>query len=161
MVSFLIVLGSIFGALFLAVFLLKRRLGILGLALAAGSILATLWVGSLTPVVAEAGIVIIRPPLSSLVAATLILLPAFLLFFSGASVKGKVQRSMSALIFSALAIAFLLDSLGSALVIDTTSKPIYDSLVEYKPIIITVGLALSLLDLIVGKKIWRERDSKH
>src|SRR5919202_2775790 len=115
-VSFLIVLGSIFGALFLAVFLLKRRLGILGLALAAGSILATLWVGSLTPVVAEAGIVIIRPPLSSLVAATLILLPAFLLFFSGASVKGKVQRSMSALIFSALAIAFLLDSLGSALV---------------------------------------------
>lgn len=160
-VSFLVVLGIIFGALFLAVFLMKRRLGLLGLALAAGSILSSMWVGDLTPLVAEAGFVIIRPPLSSIVATMLILLPATLVFFSGAGVKGKIVRFISALVFASLAVAFLLEPLRAALVIDATAKPFYNLLVQYQAVIITVGLGLSLLDLMFGKKLGREREARH
>ncbi len=160
--SFLIVAGVIFGALLLAAYTTKRRLGLLGLALAAGSIFAALWTNDLTPIVAKAGIEIIRPPLSSVVASLLILLPAVLLFFSGATVKGKLLRLLSSAIFAILAVAFLIEPLGAALVVDDTAKPIYELLGQYHGVIITVGLALSVADLMLGnKKIRREKESKH
>lgn len=159
--SYLIVVGIVFAALFLTAYVTKRRLGMLGLALAAGSILASLWVGDLTPLVAQAGVEIIRPPLSSLVASLLVLLPPILLFFSGASTKGMILRIVGSLVFAALAIAFLLEPLDAALVIDSTSKPIHELLVHYKPIIVTIGLLLSILDLMLGKKLGHERMPKH
>lgn len=159
--SYLIVIGVIFGALFLTAYLTKRRVGILGLALAAGSILAGLWAGDVTPIVAQAGVEIIRPPLSSLVATTLILLPPIILFFSGASVKGRVLRLVSSLVFAALAVALLLEPLDAALIVDATSKPIHELLIQYKPIVITSGLILSVLDLMLGKKLGREKASRH
>ncbi|HEU5121886.1 MAG TPA: hypothetical protein VFT59_03490, partial [Candidatus Saccharimonadales bacterium] len=100
--SYLIVIGIIFAALFSTAYLTKRRVGVLGLALAAGSIIASLWVRDLTPLVAQAGVEVIRPPLSSIVAVVLILLPSVLLFFSGASVKEKLPRAVSALVFAVL-----------------------------------------------------------
>lgn len=158
--SFLIVVGIFFASLFLIVYLTKRRLGLLGLALAAGSILASLWVGDLTPLVAQAGIEIVRPPLSSLVAAILIFLPVIILFFQGKTVKGQLWRIGSAAVFGVLAIALLLDPIGAALVVDEKSKPIYDFLVQYKSVIITAGLTLSIIDLMLGSSR-RQKEPKH
>lgn len=149
--SFLIIFLIIILALFVPAYLTKRRFGVLGLALAAGAILSSLWVGNLTPIIANTGVTMVQPPLESMVSAGLILLPAILLLFSGPVYKGKVQRIVGALLFTVLATALLLTPLGSALVIDDTAKPIYEAFVQYRPIIITFALVYALTDLLLTK----------
>jgi hypothetical protein len=75
--TFLIVLGIYFAALFLVGWMSRRSMGFPALTLAAGALIADLWTDSLTPVVAQSGLVIVKPPLESLVAIVLTLLPAF------------------------------------------------------------------------------------
>src|SRR5258708_6096136 len=111
--SFLVIFLVIIGALFLTAFLTKRRFGVLGLALAAGAMLSTLWVGDLTPIIASAGIILVRPPLESVVSAGLILLPAVLLLSSGSTYKSMLQRVIGAALFAMLATSLLLEPLGS------------------------------------------------
>jgi len=121
------------------------------LALAAGAMLSTLWVGDLTPIVASVGIIIVKPPLSSIVSATLILLPAVLLLTSGPAYKSMPQRIIGASAFAALATSLLLEPLGSALVIDSVGKPVYDFFVQNRIVIITICLILAIFDLLVAK----------
>lgn len=149
--SFLIIFLLVIGALFATAFLTKRRFGVLGLALTAGALLSTLWVGDLTPVIAEAGFVLVKPPLSSVVSAGLILLPAVLLLASGPTYKVLPQRLIGAVAFAVLAIALLLEPLGSALVIDDIGKPVYEFFVQNKASIITVCLVFALFDLLMTK----------
>jgi hypothetical protein len=149
--TFLVILAVIILALFGLVFFTRRRMGVLGLALAAGAMLATMWVGELTPIIASAGVVIIQPPLESLVSSFLILLPAILLLSNGAKYTNPSQRIIGATTFALLAIALLLPSIGSALVIDDTGRPIYDFFDHYRTLIVTVGLTLSILDIISTK----------
>jgi hypothetical protein len=139
------------GVLFAVSFLTKRRFGVLGLALAAGAMLSNLWVGDLTPIIANAGIVIVKPPLDSLVSAGLILIPALLLLSSGPSYKTMRQRIIGSVAFAVLAVALLLGPLESALVIDGIGKAVYDFFTRYRAIIITAGLVLAVLDLLIAK----------
>lgn len=156
--SFVTIFLILIGALFALAFGTKRRFGVLGLALAAGAMLSTLWVGNLTPIIASAGIVLIKPPLESVVSALLILLPALLLLSSGPVYKTMRQRIIGATAFATLAIALLLEPLGSALVIDNTGKPVYDFFIHYKAIIVTVGLVLAIFDLLATKSSKARKD---
>lgn len=149
--SFVVIFLLIIVALFALAFFTKRRFGVLGLALSAGAMLSSLWVGELTPVIANAGIIIVKPPLESVVAAGLILLPAVVLFSSGPSYKGMIQRVIGAAAFAVLAVALLLEPLGSALVIQDVGKPVYEFFVQYKATIVTVCLVIAILDLLVAK----------
>jgi hypothetical protein len=149
--SFLMIFIVIIVLLFVLAFITKRRFGVLGLALAAGAMLSELWVGNLTPIIANAGLVLVQPPLESVVSAGLILLPAILLLFSGPVYKGKPQRIAGAAAFAVLATALLLPPLGSALVIDDTARPVYEFFVQYRPVIITVALVYALGDLLITK----------
>lgn len=146
-VIFLIVIASLFGLAFFT----KRRFGVLGLALAAGTILAGFWVDDLTPLIAQAGFVLVKPPLHSLVTAGLTLLPAVLLLFSGPTYKSMPQRIGGALAFAVLATALLLDPLGSALIIDGVGKSVYDYMVMHKTLFITIGLVLAVLDVFLTR----------
>jgi hypothetical protein len=150
-VSFLVIFLIVIGVLFAASFLTKRRFGVLGLALAAGAMLSSLWVGDLTPIIASAGFVIVKPPLSSLVSAGLILAPALVLLSSGPTYKNMRQRIVGAAAFAVLATSLLLEPLGTALVIDHIGKPVYDFFVKYHAAIVTVALVLAVLDLLVTK----------
>ena len=151
--SSLVILIALFVVSFVLVFLTKRRFGVLGLALAAGAILAELWVGDLTPLVAQAGIQTVRPPLESVVAAAVTVVPALLLLFSGPTYRSLMWRVISGLVFAALVIAFLLDPLGSSLVIDGPGKHVYDLFVHNRTAIISAGLILSLLDAFATKSV--------
>lgn len=146
--SFLVVMAIIVAALFACVYFTRRRLGVLGLALATGAILSNLWVGDLTPLVAQAGIEIVRPPLSSVVATVLTLLPAIILLFGGPSYKTGWQRMLGSLLFAVLSVTLLLQPLAVALVIDESGKPLYEFLKQYQNIFITVGLGFAILDLL-------------
>jgi hypothetical protein len=159
-VSFVVIFLIVIAALFAVAFFTKRRFGVLGLALAAGAMLSTMWSGDLTPLIINAGFVVVKPPLSSLVSAALILLPAVLLLTSGPTYKSMPQRVIGAVAFAALAIALLLEPLGSALVMDSVGKPVYDFFVQYRPLIVTAGLALAVFDLLTTKTPRRHNKEK-
>jgi hypothetical protein len=149
--SFLVIFLIIIGLLFTMAFITKRRFGVLGLALTAGAMLSTLWVGDLAPIIAGAGFVIVKPPLNSLVSAGLILSPALLLLSSGPTYKTMRQRVIGAAAFAILATSLLLEPLGSALVIEGVGRVVYEFFVKYHASIVTAGLVLALLDLLVTK----------
>ena len=146
-----IVVGIILVVLFALVYFTKRRFGVLGLALAAGATLSTLWASDVTPLVQNAGFVIAAPPMESVMAAALILLPAVILLFSGPAYHSKTQRSVGAVAFAVLAAAFLLDPLGDALVLTGDSRQVYDALTDNRVYIITAGIIFALFDLLTAK----------
>lgn len=149
--TFLVIFCLIIAALFALVFFSKRRVGVAGLALAAGAMLASMWVGDVTPLIAQAGIVIVKPPLESVVTVVLTLLPAILVLFTGATYKSMVQRVIGSALFALFAVALLLPSIGASLVIDATGKPIFDFFTEYRTLLVTIGLVFSVLDIIFVK----------
>jgi hypothetical protein len=139
--SFLVIFLIVIGLLFATSFFTRRRFGVLG----------SLWVKDLTPVIASAGFVIVKPPLTSLVSAALILAPALLLLSSGPTYKSMIQRVVGAVAFAILATSLLIGPLGSALVVEGVGKNVYDFLVQYHASIVTIGLVLAVLDLLVTK----------
>ena len=157
-IVFVVVLALLFGLAYFT----KRKFGALGLALAAGSILSELWADKLTPLVAEAGLSVARPPLITIVSVALVLLPAIVLLFSGPSYREAPLRLVGATLFAALAFALLIEPLGSALVLQGQGKVIYDFFAENQVYIVTIGLILAVLDLVAthtGRRY--PRSSKH
>ncbi len=156
-IVFLIVTALLFGLAFLT----KRRFGVLGLALAAGAMLSDLWAQALTPVIEQTGVMVERPPLATLVAIGLVLLPAIVLLFSGPSYRDMHLRVTGAVCFAVLAIALLVEPLGSALVLTGESKLVYDFFVNNRVYIVTAGLVLALLDVLATHTGHIGRRSKH
>lgn len=135
--------------LFVLAYITKRRFGVLGLALAAGAMLSNLWTGTLTPVVERAGVVSDNPPLQTIVAVTLVLLPAIALLFSGPSYKNSSLRLVGSLSFAFLASVFLIEPVGAAFILTEQNKDIYEWLVENRVYIVTVGLIAAVVDLLL------------
>lgn len=156
---FIIVLGLLFGLAFLT----KRRFGVLGLALAAGAMLSTLWAEALTPIIDEAGLGISSDvlPLPTLVAVALVLLPSVALLFSGPSYHSLIMRIGGAFSYAALALALLVEPLGSALILDGASIDVYQFFVDNRVYIVTVGLILALFDILSTRTSKHHRSSKH
>jgi len=144
--------------LFLLAFFTRRRFGVLGLALAAGSMLSELWAAQLTPVVRDAGLVVQSPPLLTLVSVVLVLLPAVLLLFSGPSYRDMPMRVIGAFLFAALAFALLIEPLGSGLVLQDEGRTVYEFFDTNRVYIVTIGLVLALVDLL---SVHTRRPSRH
>lgn len=144
--------------LFALAYFTKRRFGVLGLALAAGSMLSNLWAAKLTPIVRDAGLVIQNPPLITVVSVMLVLLPAIVLLFSGPSYHKIHQRIIGALLFAVLAAALLVEPLSSAMVLIGDGKQVYEFVNDNRVYIITVGLVIALIDLL---SVHSTRRGKH
>lgn len=147
----LIVIAILLLGLFALAYFTKRRFGVLGLALCAGSLLSASWAATLTPLIAEQGIVLIAPPLSAVVAAALVLLPPVLLFFSGPTYSKQLGRIGGAAMFAVLALVFLLKPLGVSLLLDETSMRIINTLNDNSNLIIVIGIAIALADILVTR----------
>ena len=146
--SVAVVLAIILALLFAMTYFTRRRFGVLGLALAAGSTLSSLWANDLTPWVQGAGIEIVAPPLASVVAAAIVLLPAVVLLFSGPTYKKMIDRVVGAAAFSLLALAFLLPILGDTLALVGDGKQVFDFVAKYRLWIVTGGLLFAIFDLL-------------
>lgn len=144
-VGLFIVLGVI---LFGLAFMTRRRFGVLGLALAAGSLLSSMWATLLISMIESANAELSGIAIAGYVAAGLVLLPAILLLFSGPSYTGRHGRLTGALLFAAFALILVAEPLGSALVLDDTGRAVYGFLQQYQAYIVTVGVALAVLDLL-------------
>jgi len=155
--NIVIVVAAIIAVLFAMTYVTRRRFGVLGLGLCAGYLISEMWTGQVTPFVRGAGFDLFVPPLSSVVAACLVLLPAVLLLVNGPTYHSKTKRLIGAAIFALLATSFLLGPLGDALKLDSTGKTIYRILVDNKTIIITAGIGYALYDVITLRTPKKER----
>lgn len=156
-----IVFIIVIALLFIVAFLTKRRFGVLGLALAAGSMLSGLWAETLTPLIAETGVQVDTPPLITLVSVLLVLLPAVILLFGGPTYKEITQRLIGAGLFAALAFALLIEPLGSALVLQGFGRDLYEFFYQYRVYIVTIGLVIALLDILVTRTSKHHKRSSH
>ena len=100
--------------LFVSAYLTRRRFGLLGLALAAGSILSGIWGYDAGFIASGLGF-----PTGSLTTAVtlaiIVLLPAGVLLFHGYTYKTFIGRIVGAALFTLLALAFLIEPLGHVL----------------------------------------------
>jgi len=158
----IVIFAALALTLFIAAFIAKRRFGLLGLALAAGSILSGIWSYDAGLLVGALGIFPTSPLTTAVTLALIVLLPAVLLLFHGYTYKGAIGRIFGALLFTLLAMAFLVEPLGFALTLEGAGADAYRWLVEYKEVIISVGLVLAVVDLFLTKPARRsEKKGKH
>ncbi len=149
--NFAIILGTIAASLFVAAYFTRRRFGVLGLALCAGALLSTMWADDVTPLIREAGVQLLSPPLASVVAAGLVLLPAIIMLFKGVTYSKKLPRFIGALAFTLLAAALLLQPLHNGLVLDSSGEQIYKLLSDNRNAIVTTAIVYALFDLLIYK----------
>jgi len=157
----LLVLVVLFVALFVLSYLTKRRFGVLGLALCAGSLLSASWTSTLTPWVESQGVVFVSPPLSAVVSTLLILGPALLLLFSGPTYSSQVQRIAGAVAFSVLAFVFLLQPIGIAFVFDDSTSQVYNTVQQSSNLLIVLGILAALGDILITRTPHHSKKSSH
>lgn len=145
------VFAGVFLVLFALAYVSKRKFGLLGLALTAGATLSTLWSYEASLLVSGLGFVPNGPVASAISLSAVVLLPPILLLFHGYSYKGKFARVVGSLLFATLALAFLIEPIGYALVLDGQAAEYYKIALEYRSIVISVGVILAVVDLLLTK----------
>ena len=148
-------------ALFAAAFFSKRRFGLLGLALTAGATLSTLWSYDAGLIVSSTGLVPDGPITNAVALAVVVLLPAILLFFHGYSYKGMFGRVVGSLLFTALALAFLTEPIGSVIALSGISQDVYNFIVANKSTIISIGVIFAVIDLFFTKPPSKKERERH
>lgn len=137
-------------ALFTSAFITKRRFGLLGLALAAGSLLSGIW-GYEAGLVAGLFGFSDGPLTSAIVTSLMVLLPAGLLLFHGSTYKTLISRVVGAVLFTMLATALLVEPLGHVLTVQGPAESVYQWIVQNRESVIGVGLVIAIVDLFLTK----------
>ena len=141
----LIVIGIFFATLFATALLSKRRFGTLGLALAAGALLANYASRDTAQLLTALDIPV--SPFSETTAAAilLILLPALVLLFSGPSYVSRQQSILGALLFASMALLLLLRPLSTGL--DTEPfRDILQLVARYTNLLLALFISLAVAD---------------
>lgn len=148
--------------LWLLAFMTKRRFGVLGLALTAGALLSALWSRDMVAILDLFGVSFATLSTAGFVAIAIVLLPAFLLLFSGPSYKTIRARIIGASLFAVLAVTLIAVPLERAIPLDGLGKTIFELIDRYSVYIITGGVVLSLLDIIgIHATRGHEKKGKH
>jgi hypothetical protein len=139
----------IIAILFATSFFTKRRFGILGLALAAGSILSGFWLydGGLV-----AGLFNIpnSPYTTAAVSSIIILLPSIaIILFYGGKYKTMVGRVVGSILFAVLAMAFLFEPLSHTFTFSGPETIVMNAITANRQIIISLGLVAAVVDVVL------------
>lgn len=146
--------------LFGCAFFSKRRFGLLGLALTAGATLSTIWEHEAGLVLSGFGLLPQGPLASAITLSSVVLLPAVLLLFHGYTYKNTIGRVVGSLLFTILALAFLVGPIGYALVLEGAGAEVYRVFTDNKDLIISAGVVLAIFDLFLTKPAPRLDKSK-
>ena len=150
--TYLVLLAAYLIAFFVIAWASRRSMAVPALALTAGAVLAKMWTDSLTPLIASTGVIVIRPPLSSLVAVALTLLPALLVMARSHRVAQRHHGIVSSLVFAVLAVMLTYGAFVNAVVLDDGSQVFVTQLLAYDKIIITVAIVMALGEVLFYKK---------
>ncbi|MDK2899330.1 MAG: hypothetical protein PWQ10_517 [Patescibacteria group bacterium] len=132
--------------LFSVAFITKRRFGLLGLALSAGSLLNEIWSYKAVLVTSIIGV----PSnilTTTMVSVVIILLPACLLLIHGCAYRSHIGKVIGAGLFAILALTFLIEPLSHVFVPQGLVATGYYWLMNNQNAIIGIGLVLSIVDL--------------
>lgn len=146
----IVILSVTLLALFASAFFSRRRFGILGLGLVAGAVVSPIWGETVGYIISSIGIIPEGPFVSMTALSLLILLPAALFMFHGYTYKNIFGRIIGAFMFTVFAVAFLLGPVGEVLAITGPMAAAYEWLVSNRELIISAGIALSVIDLLVA-----------
>ena len=146
-------LGIITIVLFVLPFATRRRFGTLGLALAAGSLLSSLWSHDVTRLVNDMGVSLTAPPLESIVIVVLTVLPALLVLHGSPSYHSSIPRLLGSGLFAFMGIGLLLTPLEAGLIIEGSGRAVYDFLLQNQTIIVTIGLVAAVADIFFTKVV--------
>jgi len=156
-----VVFGIIGLALFVLAWLMNRRFGLLGLALAAGSLLSGIWAPFITSVIAESHYVQMGELTNAIILSAIVLAPAVLLLLHGSRYKSAFPRLVGAVMFGILALAFLVQPLGYVFPAGHgQAGAAYSWLVDNEKWVIGVGLILAVLDMFFTKPAAHHVDKK-
>lgn len=156
--TYLIVLGFYIAILWVLAWLSRRSMGMATIALAAGALLASIWTDSLTPIVASTGVVVIRPPLTSIVSVVITLLPAILILFRAPRIRSHSHSVISAFFFALLAAMLTYGAFSNAVILDEASKQYVREIVQYQNIVITIGVCVGIIEVLLFHKPRRYHD---
>jgi hypothetical protein len=149
----IVILIFLIVTLYVGAFLSKRRFGLIGLGLAAGAIISPIWGETAGYVISATGLVSDSMLVNTVALSMLILLPAVLFMFNGHSYKYLVERILGSLLFTILAAAFLIGPIGAAYTFTGPIEGMYSWLVVNKELIIGVGVALAVVDLMIARPV--------
>ena len=149
----ILIYGFIIFALFAASFVSKRRFGLLGLALSAGSLLSSIWSYDAGLVASFVGIP--STQLTSAVVSLLItILPAAILMLHGRTYNTSIGRIIGSALFSLLAFAFLIEPLGNIFIAPQgVGADVFNWIVANRTVIIGVGLIVAIAELFITKSV--------
>ncbi|HEX6461899.1 MAG TPA: hypothetical protein VFZ58_01350 [Candidatus Saccharimonadales bacterium] len=145
------VLAIAFALLFLLAFATKRRFGVLGLGLTAGALLSEYWTGGASSLLQQQGVELTVPPLESVVAIALTLLPVLILFSSGPSYHQKPQQLVGSLLFAAMAFLILFPILESIFVIEPNMQSAISAINTYGTSLLALLIVLAIADTALAK----------
>ncbi len=143
----MIMLVAIAVILFLLAFITKRRFGVLGLALCAGSLLATALTADLAGLMTSQNISL--QPLSDMTLASilLIMLPSLLLLFAGPKYVSRRGVIIGSLGYALLAILLLLGPLSQSLSFDTAARDMLQQVARYESTLIAIAVVFAVIDM--------------
>ena len=150
--TYLIMLAIYVGVLFLVAWTSRRTMGVPTIAIAAGALMADLWTNSLTPFVAQTGIVIVSPPLASIVSIALTLLPALLVMFRSQKVSSHYRSIIGSLVFAILGAMLTYGAFSNAVVLDDASKQYVLEIVKYQNAVVTACILLAIVEVLFYRK---------
>jgi hypothetical protein len=136
--------------LFAVSFISKRHFGLLGLALAAGSVLSGIW-GYDAGLIASGFGISSALVASSIGSSLVVLLPALVLLFYGEKHKTLTVRIIGSGLFTLLALAFLIDPLSKVMTIQGLGANAYNWLIDNRSMIIGIGLIVAIIDLLLTR----------
>lgn len=157
--TFLVILGIYLAILFVLAFFSGRLVALASLALCAGAVLAKLWTTDLTPLVAQAGVQLVSPPLGSIVAVLLTVLPAILVLMKSPRTSHKHHRLISSLVFAVLGVMLTYGAFSNAVVLDEQSKKIVLQILSYERWILTAGITLAIIEVLAFHKPHHQTDA--
>ncbi len=133
-------------ALFAVAYVSRRRFGILGLALTAGSLLAAYMTKDLSRLIAQYDIPV--QPLSAISAASIILtlLPALVLLLGGPHYKKRNDAMVGAVEFTVMAMLLILAPLTASLPPDRLMQPFLDWVTSYNSVLLAIVVVLAVID---------------
>jgi hypothetical protein len=158
--TIVMILVALVIALFVGAFLSKRRFGVLGVGLTAGAIISPIWGDNAGYVVSSTGLVAEGPLVNVIALSSLILIPAILFMFHGYKYKHIIGRIIGSVLFTLLAIAFLIGPIGSALTLTGPVGNVYQWFVSNHALVVSVGVACAIADFLLSKTIHKS-EKKH
>ena len=136
--------------LFFTAYVSKRRYGLAGLALVAGSIISASWTSYVTIALQEQGIRLLSPPLNVVVAIILIILPAIFLLVVGPKYHKKMQKILGSVLFALLGILLIIMAIMREAPDLMSDGQVGSMVTDSYAFIIVIGVTFAIIDTVMA-----------